>query len=267
MFNDTYVKYLREKIAELTPSGYKAKVIKEVSYDATINEDDYTIICVVRFGVGSKRTNDVHTIIQPIILSVLTEARSVNVAQSIFNALFLSQSKVQHKLTIENKDYYIMPTLNSPFVQPNMQTISGAKRGMLFMTGVLSYSVNNVIGVKYYLKNASNQYEELIVINPSTQYSSNPLTPQYLNQNIAQTVLMEGSNNAFTLILPLMKNPILYSLLDVAINGGPKLQYDLKIEYPIDRVYERKVQVTSVGNNYMSESGDSTITVVFMPVN
>lgn len=260
-FNDNYFNYIKNRLDDLTPMGYKMVVEREVSFDATISEYDNTIVCVVRFGVASKRTNDQTTIIQPIILSVYTEARSVDISQNIFTNFFLTESRINHTITVEDEDYHIMPTYNSPVVQPGMNTVKGAKRGFLLMTGVISYSVNNVFGVKYYLDN-----QEIYTINPQTQYSTNPITPNYLGGSGG--LLIEGSNNSITLIIPLIKNPTLYKLLDLAIEGETSTnntQYDLRIVYPI-KTYSLRVQVTAVSNMYVTESGDSTLTATFMPV-
>ena len=191
MYKKLYLKYLEGELKALLPRDYKIKIVQEVSYSADAREDERTIIAVVRFGVASKKAYDPGSIYQPVLFTIYTEANSVAVAQGLFNDFFLAKSKVFHVLNNEENVYFVMPTYNSPVGTSYFNIVNGAKRGLLNMTGVLSISENNVLGMEWLLNGI-----EVYATEQSCIYSSSFSTP-HKESDITGLCNIEGTNNSF----------------------------------------------------------------------
>jgi hypothetical protein len=259
MFKDLYMAYLETELRALLPSGYKLNMVTEVSYNAKKDEDEQTIICIVRFGVGSKKTDDPSSFNQPIILTVFTEANGVDASQALFHSFFLTHSKVIHTLTDTEDTYFVMPLYYSPTVSSAFNQVNGCKRGLLQMMGVLSYSENDILGVSWLLNNA-----EVYAINPSASLNSSYTTPHKEGDNTG-LANVEGSNLSYGFIATLKNNAVLLSFLDIAYTGVtasyPNNNYELTVAYGTIASYTIPVKVTQVQAVYNNETGETTLTV------
>jgi hypothetical protein len=259
MFKDLYMAYLGTELKALLPSGYKLSMVTEVSYDAKKDEDEQTIICIVRFGVGSKKTDDPSSFNQPIILTVMTETNSVEVSQALFHSFFLTHSKAIHTLSDSDDTYFVMPLYYSPTVSSAFNQVNGCKRGLLQMMGVLSYSENDILGVSWLLNDT-----EVYAISPSASLNSSYTTPHKEGDNTG-LANVEGSNLSYSFTAVLKNNAVLLSLLDIAYTGitasYPNNNYELKVAYGDIVSYTIPVKVTQAQVLYNNETGETTLTV------
>lgn len=257
MYKKLYLDYLEKELKELLPRDYSVKVVQEVSYSADAREDERTIIAVVRFGVASKKTYDPGSIYQPVLFTIYTEANSIAVAQGLFNDFFLAKSKVYHTLSNDDTTYFIMPTYNSPVGTSYFNIVNGAKRGLLNMTGVLSISENNVLGVQWLLNGI-----EVFATEQSCIFSSSFSTP-HVENDVTGVVNIEGSNNSFSFNVVLKNIPILKALLDIAINGASNTnnEYELSIIYGDLGSYLVPIRITNVQTVYNVDTGETTLMV------
>jgi hypothetical protein len=136
------------------------------------------------------------------------------------------------------------------------------------MMGVISYSKNIIVGVKYYLKTYDDnlEYEEIKCVMPQNMYMSEVISQQYINEDTGRA-RVQGANNQFKLKLLLTSDDYPMEMLYSSINGTVR-RYTMKIVYPgtpADYVYERNVKLTSCVVTSDSETGDNIIEATFMP--
>lgn len=269
MFKQSYLEFLRSELQALTPSGYTIKVVEEYGSGAS-RSPKFEIKCYVKFGVGSKQINTSDRINQPVMFTVLSEGDDFRVANGIFNDFFYMVSRTHTTLNIDDQTYDLWHNYNTPIVQAGVNQDGTFERKTILMTGVVSYSLEKVIGVKYKIAEIPSSdhiqpyFIDVAVINPQTQYNTQVITPQYLNSKFGYAEI-EGANNTFTFQMLLDKTSICKKLLDTSIKGTP-LKIILWIEYNSDLIYTSFARVTSVVNSHDTATGDNILTVTCMPI-
>lgn len=257
MFKKEYLNWLKETLEGCLPAGYTIKIVEEFGRGGRANSK-FNITCYVKFGAATKQTNISDRINQPVIFSIFSEADNFKGAEGAFNLFFLTYSKTKTSLTINNDPFDLWHFYNSPTIQSGFDQIGEYQRANLIMTGVVSYSKEKIIGVKYYLDD-----EELQVVNPQTQYITNATTPQSIDANTGK-VIIEGANNSYTFTMLLDKSALAKKFLDCSITGAP-YGGTLKIDYGNDLVYMIPVRATTVINTHDSTNGDNILQVTLMP--
>jgi hypothetical protein len=256
MFKKAYLEYLRETIKTLTPDGYTVKIVEELGVASGINPK-FNVICYVKFGAATKQVNASDRINQPLIFSIFSEAENFKVAEQIFRLFFLTVSRTHSTLKIEEVNYDLWHSYSSPSMQTGFMQIGEYQRANIIMTGVVSYSKEKIIGVKYYLDDV-----EIQAVNPQSQYNTQATTPQTSGENTGK-VLLEGANNSYTFTLLMDKSIVVKKLRDTSVLGNPYSGV-LKIVYP-DKTYTINVRATSVINVGDNNTGDNILTVALMP--
>ncbi len=171
MFKKSYINYLTQILNESNYKipGYKVKVIDEISYEPNTNENESTIIVVVKFGVSVKAVDDIETYIQPFTLEIYSEAFGANQAYKIFEKLFKEQSHKTINDTIA--PFKGMITYTSPSIVKTFSTIEGLTRSSFVMSGQAIYSTNIVSGITFYL-GVEDDLSEIILIGYSSIYQT-----------------------------------------------------------------------------------------------
>ncbi len=268
MFKEKYIEFLRSELQSLVPDGYSIKVIEEYGYGAS-RSPKFEIKCYVKFGVGSKQINSSDRINQPVMFSVLSEGDDFRVANGIFNDFFHLISRTHSTLDIDGEIYNLWHNYNTPIVQAGVNQDGTYQRKTILMTGVVSYSREKVIGVTYrigtkILPNGQPNFVVVNVINPQTQYNTQPITPQYLNVDFGYAEI-EGANNSYTFQMLLDKTELSQKLLETSIKGTP-LKLIFEITYTDELYYGFYAVVTSVVNSHDNGTGDNILTVTCMPI-
>lgn len=257
MFKKEYLKYLKTELEKLTPDGYSIKVVEEIGAGANINSK-FNVFCYVKFGSATKQNNASDRINQPLIFNIFSEGQDFRVAEQIFNLFFLTVSKTHTTLTIDEEIFDLWHFYNSPTLQSGFIQIGEYQRANIIMTGVVSYSKEKIIGVKYFLDDV-----EIQAVNPQAQYNTQAETPQIVNTNTG-TVSINGANNSYGFTMLLDKSNVAKSLRDTAINGVPYSGV-LKIEFA-DKTYTINVIATTVALLNDNNTGDNILTISLMPV-
>lgn len=268
MFKDKYIEFLRNELQNLVPDGYTIKVIEEYGSGAT-RSPKFEIKCYVKFGVGSKQINTNDRINQPVMFTVLSEGDDFRVANGIFNDFFYMLSRTHTTLDIDGQIYDLWHNYNTPIVQAGVNQDGTFERKTILMTGVVSYSLEKVIGVKYKIAleippSGNPDFVEVAVINPQTQYNTQAITPQYLNDEFGYAEI-EGANNSYTFQMLLDKTELSRKLLETGIKGTP-LKLIFEITYTEELYYGFYTVVTSVVNSHDTATGDNILTVTCMRI-
>lgn len=270
MFKQSYISYLQTQLNGLTPEGYSIKVIEEYGFGSSGGlGEKFKIYCYVKFGVGSKQTNTTDRINQPVIFTIKSEGGDFRTAKEIFDNFFLTYSRTVSQLEIDGESYNLWHNYNTPVVQSGVEQVGIHQRMTIIMTGVVSYSLEKIIGVKYKAAleippNGEPIFHDVAVINPQTQYNTQVITPQYLNKNFGYAEI-EGANNSISFQMLLDKSDLAKMLLETSIYGTP-LKIIMMIEYTTELSYTFYARVTSVANTHDTPSGDNILTVTCMPI-
>lgn len=160
MFKEKYIAFLKEQLETLTPEGYNVKIIEEYGFGGKLPK--HQINCYLKFGVGSKQTN-VDRINQPVIFTIISESGDFRIANGIFNDLFYLLSRTHSTLEINNKTFDLWHNYNTPVVQSGIEQVGLNQRKTIIMTGVVSYSLEKIIGVKYRVGTETTVIEEVWV--------------------------------------------------------------------------------------------------------
>lgn len=265
MFKKNYIINLQTLLSDLTPEGYKIKVVEEFGFGAKSGlGEKFTIYCYVKFGVGSKQLNTTDRINQPVIFTIKSEGGDFRTAKEIFDNFFLTYSRTISQLNIDGDTYNLWHNYNTPVIQSGVEQVGIHQRVTIIMTGVVSYSLSKIIGVKYYLALQDSGFIEVQTINPQTTYNTQPITPHKLGQQTGYAKI-EGANNSFVFTMLLDNSPVALKLLETSILGRT-LTMVLKIEYPNNLIYNVNCRVTSVSNSHDTASGDNILNVTLMPI-
>lgn len=267
MFKQSYLEFLRSELQALTPSGYTIKVIEEYGSGAS-RSPKFEIRCYVKFGVGSKQINTSDRINQPVMFTVLSEGDDFRVANGIFNDFFYMVSRTHTTLNIDDQTYDLWHNYNTPIVQAGVNQDGTFERKTILMTGVVSYSLEKVIGVKYrvgteIMQNGQPNFVEVCPINPQTQYNTQAISPQFTNDDVGYAEI-EGANNSYTFQMLLDKTDLSRKLLETSIKGTP-LKLIFEIKYNDELYFTFYARVTSVVNSHDTATGDNILTVTCMP--
>lgn len=268
MFKEKYIAFLKEQLETLTPEGYNVKIIEEYGFGGKLPK--HQINCYLKFGVGSKQTN-VDRINQPVIFTIISESGDFRIANGIFNDLFYLLSRTHSTLEINNKTFDLWHNYNTPVVQSGIEQVGLNQRKTIIMTGVVSYSLEKIIGVKYrvgteIMPNGMPNFVEVYPINPQTQYNTEAITPQYLNADFGYAEI-EGANNTLSFQMLLDKTELSKKLLETSIKGTPlRLALEIKYGEEIGYTFNFPVKVTNVVNSHDNATGDNILSVTCMPI-
>jgi len=259
MFKENYLNYVRTELLNLLPDGYSVKVVEEQGYGAKASPK-FEIVVYVKFGVGSKQTNSSNRITQPVILTVKSEGGDFRIANGMLNDFFLLNSKTHSTTTIDNAVYDLWHNYNTPVIQTGIEQIGTYQRTTILLTGVITYSKGLNVGVKYYLKSyEALDYQELAVINPQSQFNTQSLTPQYVNEEEGKHEI-EGANNIITFMMLANQDALSNEFIETSFIGTPRV-YMLKVEYSATHFYEIKCKPTAIANSHDTASGDNILTI------
>jgi len=261
VFKEKYIDFIRSELLTLLPDGYTLKVVEEMGGGAK-ESPKFQIVVYVKFGVGSKQTNTTSRINQPVIFSVVSEGGDFRVARKMLQEFFEYNSKTHSSLLTDNGTYDLWHNYNTPVVQTGIDQIGTYQRMTVLLTGLVSYSKTALTGVKYYLKHLEDlNYTELEVINPQTQYNTQNLTPQYINEDVGKYEI-EGANNTVSLSMLAGNDAFSKELIETSIIGTTR-KYMLKIWFSDDLTFEFLCVPTTVANSHDTASGDNIITATF----
>ncbi len=260
MFKEKYIDWVRNELLTFLPEGYSLKVVEEQGYGAS-DSPKFEIVVYVKFGVGGKQTNATNRINQPVIFTVKSEGSDFRTANEILNNFFLWHSRTRTMLELTVGDAYdLWHVYYTPVIQTGIEQIGTYQRSTIILTGLVSYSQASLIGVKYSIKKLEDiDYTELDVINPQSQYNTQNLTPQYVNEDVGMTEI-EGANNSISFTMLAGNNIISKELIEISIIGTLK-KYTLKIEYTPTLAFTFDVVPTSVVVSHDTASGDNILTV------
>ena len=186
----------------------------------------------------------------------------------MFNDFFNLFSKTHTTLDLDGKTYDLWHNYNTPVVQSGVHQVGLSQRKTLIMTGVVSYSLEKIIGVKYrvgteIMQNGQPNFVEVCPINPQTQYNTQAISPQFTNDDVGY-VEIEGANNSYTFQMLLDKTDLSRKLLETSIKGTP-LKLIFEIKYNDELYFTFYARVTSVVNSHDTATGDNILTVTCMP--
>ena len=260
-FKQSFLAFMRDALEGITPDGYTVKVIDE--YGAGAEETPkFTIFCYIKFGVGNKQLNTSDRINQPIIMTIKATGDDHRMSYDIFNTFFMSYSKTRVNIEVDDDVYDVWLNFNTPTIQDGVEKVGLHFRKTILMTGIISYSLNKIVGVKYYIDN-----NLINVVNPNTSYNTVPTTPNYHGDSTGK-VKIEGANNVYTFTMLLDNSATAKKFLKTSIDGT-KCDVTLKIEYnPYNETaitYTINCTVTAVGNVHDTPTGDNVLTVTLMP--
>lgn len=267
MFKDQYITQLQTWFTNLAPEGYTVKVVEEFGAGSSTTPK-FGITVYVKFGVGSKQANTHNRINQPIVLTVRSEGDDFRTAVALLQTFFDTYSRTRSSLTIDDDAYVIWNNYTSPVVRPGVDMVGGYTRHTIDMMGVVGYSKDIIVGVHYYLKPYDDNidYQEIQVVNPTSSYNTEPITPQYLGETTGKARI-KGANNIYQIRLLLTKEDRPRELLYTAISGVPH-KYVLKILFPhtTNIIFEINCVLTHVSVTTDSETGDNIIDATLMPL-
>lgn len=259
MFKQKYIDFVREELLTLLPEGYSLKVVEEMGMGAD-GSPKFEIVVYIKFGVGSKQTITTSRINQPVIFSVKSEGGDFRIATAMLQKFFEYNSKTRTVLETDGGNFDLWHNYNTPVVQTGIEQVGTYKRMTVLLTGVVSYSKSALIGVKYYLKKlADNDYTEIEAINPQTQFNTQNLTPQYINEAVGKYEI-EGANNTINLSILAGNDAISKELIETSIIGTPR-KYMLKIWYSEDLSFEMLCSTITATTSHDTASGDNVINV------
>lgn len=213
MFKSLYLEDLKNKI--IVPSGYNLKIVDEISYRNASEETPQTIILLVRFGAATKSMNEIGTYLQPVMFTCYSEAGSVIAAQTSLDLFFKTYSHSDFKYIYNDDDgneqsYNGVATYVSPTLQKSFNVIVGENRGILIMSGLITYSDRLIIGENFYLDD-----QEYKVLAYSNNYQTNPVSVMLFGESVARNYI-DSANKTHNITFYMRDTKLCKKLLDMS---------------------------------------------------